>query len=252
MAASANRAVSTVSSQAGELISRQVKVLEISEIEKTYVTPEGKRRQWSSIDTSRSQADEQFGMRGASGSGKTTFLNSIAGILKPDAGAVARQRRRGECAQRGAARPSARDEDRLRLPELQPAAGLHLPGERAAGDGLRRRSGPRVRQGSCWSAVGLSHRLRILPAAIFGRSTAARCRGSRAGQPAEAGAGGRADGQSRCRSSRSETLALLRGPAWSRARRCCSSATIAKFSRVSAASRSSPGSTRAAQRSTAS
>lgn len=88
MTVSANRALSTIGSEAAELIARQTKVLEVSEIERTYVTPEGKRRAVVSIDHFALAAGEQFGIRGASGSGKTTFLNMIAGILKPDSGSV--------------------------------------------------------------------------------------------------------------------------------------------------------------------
>lgn len=80
--------MATISSNASELIASQGSVLEVSEIEKTYVTPEGKRRVVVSIEQFALAANAQVGIRGESGSGKTTFLNMIAGILKPDSGSV--------------------------------------------------------------------------------------------------------------------------------------------------------------------
>lgn len=85
---SANTAISSIGSAPAELITRRPKVLEVTDIEKTYGTPEGRRRVVVSIETFALDASEQIGIRGESGSGKTTFLNMIAGILKPDSGTV--------------------------------------------------------------------------------------------------------------------------------------------------------------------
>ena len=63
-------------------------VLEIRELKKSYLTPEGE--QLSVVDVPAFTLDdgEQVALQGGSGSGKTTFLNLIAGILTPDSGSV--------------------------------------------------------------------------------------------------------------------------------------------------------------------
>jgi ABC-type lipoprotein export system ATPase subunit len=63
-------------------------VLEISGLRKAYRAPDGETKSVVSIDTFSLQAGAQFGLKGESGSGKTTFLNLIAGIVKPDAGSI--------------------------------------------------------------------------------------------------------------------------------------------------------------------
>lgn len=85
---SATHPAPAISSEPAELISPRARVLEVSDIEKTYVTPEGKRRAVVSIEEFVLSSAEQIGIRGESGSGKTTFLNMIAGISKPDSGTV--------------------------------------------------------------------------------------------------------------------------------------------------------------------
>ncbi len=63
-------------------------VLEISGLMKSYRTPEGDTKQVVSVDSYSMGVGAQIGMKGESGSGKTTFLNLIAGIVKPDAGSI--------------------------------------------------------------------------------------------------------------------------------------------------------------------
>jgi ABC-type lipoprotein export system ATPase subunit len=63
-------------------------VLEISGLRKAYRAPDGETKSVVSIDTFSLQAGAQLGLKGESGSGKTTFLNLIAGIVKPDAGSI--------------------------------------------------------------------------------------------------------------------------------------------------------------------
>ena len=64
-------------------------VLEIKQLRKSYRTPEGEVKPVVSIDEFELHAGAQLGLRGESGSGKTTFLNLIAGIVKPDGGSIA-------------------------------------------------------------------------------------------------------------------------------------------------------------------
>ena len=63
-------------------------LLEITDLQKSFASPEGERTMI--VDVSRFQVapGEQVAIRGASGSGKTTFLNLIAGILQADRGRI--------------------------------------------------------------------------------------------------------------------------------------------------------------------
>ncbi len=64
-------------------------MLAVSELKKSFVSPEGDRVEIVNVATFALAPGEQFALRGESGSGKTTFLNLIAGILAPDSGRVA-------------------------------------------------------------------------------------------------------------------------------------------------------------------
>jgi len=63
-------------------------VLEVRDLTKGYVSPDGERA--LIIDVPRFHMDEGdfVALQGSSGSGKTTFLNLIAGILRPDSGEI--------------------------------------------------------------------------------------------------------------------------------------------------------------------
>jgi putative ABC transport system ATP-binding protein len=63
-------------------------ILEIKDLKKSYVTPDGGRH--AVVDVPDFSLDEkiQLALRGESGCGKTTFLNLVAGILKPDSGTI--------------------------------------------------------------------------------------------------------------------------------------------------------------------
>ncbi|MFG0318928.1 MAG: ATP-binding cassette domain-containing protein, partial [Planctomycetota bacterium JB042] len=63
-------------------------VLQLEGVTKTYVAPDGTARRVLDVRSFRLDAGEQAAMFGASGSGKTTFLHVVAGLVRPDAGRV--------------------------------------------------------------------------------------------------------------------------------------------------------------------
>ncbi len=65
-----------------------MKVLEIKNLKKTYPSPEGGSQLVVHVNFFALGQGEQLAMAGESGSGKTTFLNLIAGILKADEGSI--------------------------------------------------------------------------------------------------------------------------------------------------------------------
>jgi ABC-type lipoprotein export system ATPase subunit len=63
-------------------------LLEIKNLKKSFVSPDGGRHTVIDIQSFALAEKAQVALSGESGSGKTTFLNLIAGILKPDAGSI--------------------------------------------------------------------------------------------------------------------------------------------------------------------
>jgi ABC-type lipoprotein export system ATPase subunit len=63
-------------------------MLAVVDLTKSFVSPEGQRVEIVNVPAFSIAAGEQVALRGESGSGKTTFLNLIAGILAADAGRV--------------------------------------------------------------------------------------------------------------------------------------------------------------------
>src|SRR5580698_5232045 len=63
-------------------------LLEITGLQKTFVAPDGARHRIIDVPAFSMKPGEQIALAGESGSGKTTFLHLIAGILKPDSGAI--------------------------------------------------------------------------------------------------------------------------------------------------------------------
>jgi ABC-type lipoprotein export system ATPase subunit len=63
-------------------------LLEISGLKKSFIAPDGASNTIVDVAQFSLQAGEQLALAGESGSGKTTFLNLIAGILKPDSGTI--------------------------------------------------------------------------------------------------------------------------------------------------------------------
>lgn len=63
-------------------------MLTVTNLTKSFVSPEGTQMQIVNVPSFVLAAGEQLALRGESGSGKTTFLNMIAGILAADGGSV--------------------------------------------------------------------------------------------------------------------------------------------------------------------
>lgn len=63
-------------------------LLEIESLRKTYRAPDGQPHCVVSVSRFELKASQQLALRGESGSGKTTFLHLIAGIVKPDSGRI--------------------------------------------------------------------------------------------------------------------------------------------------------------------
>ena len=63
-------------------------LLEISNLKKSYAAPDGGTHIVVDVPDFKLEAQAQMALSGESGSGKTTFLNLIAGILAPDTGSI--------------------------------------------------------------------------------------------------------------------------------------------------------------------
>jgi putative ABC transport system ATP-binding protein len=64
-------------------------LLQLDGLKKSYPLPAGGQHRVVDVAEFTLSAGEQLALRGESGSGKTTFLNLIAGILAPDSGRIA-------------------------------------------------------------------------------------------------------------------------------------------------------------------
>jgi ABC-type lipoprotein export system ATPase subunit len=63
-------------------------LLHVSGLKKSFPAPDGGRKAIIDVPEFILGAGQQIALRGESGSGKTTFLNLIAGILAPDEGSI--------------------------------------------------------------------------------------------------------------------------------------------------------------------
>jgi len=67
---------------------RPMALLELRNLVRSHRSPDGEREVILDLEHFTLEPEEQVAIAGGSGSGKTTFLNVIAGILRPDSGEV--------------------------------------------------------------------------------------------------------------------------------------------------------------------
>ena len=70
------------------MLDKVMSFLEVSHLRKSFVSPDGGKSLVVDVENFSLSAGDLFGMRGESGSGKTTFLHLLAGILRPDEGSI--------------------------------------------------------------------------------------------------------------------------------------------------------------------
>lgn len=65
-----------------------MRILEIENLKKSYISPDGEILTVIDVPGFALESGEQIALSGESGSGKTTFLNLVAGILRPGGGRI--------------------------------------------------------------------------------------------------------------------------------------------------------------------
>jgi putative ABC transport system ATP-binding protein len=138
-------------------------MLRVENLRKSFVSPEGGRIPVIDVPQFELSAGEQLALRGESGSGKTTFLHLIAGILAPDAGSL----RIDEAEVSGL---SEAGRDRLRAEKLgyifqsfNLLQGLTVEENVLLGMSFGRRAPDRGHVRELLTRVGLGHRLTHFP-----------------------------------------------------------------------------------------
>ncbi|MDA0343293.1 MAG: ATP-binding cassette domain-containing protein, partial [Verrucomicrobia bacterium] len=63
-------------------------IVSVTDLKKSYLSPNGRQELILDVPTFELQEKKQVAMRGSSGSGKTTFLHLIAGIIRPEEGKI--------------------------------------------------------------------------------------------------------------------------------------------------------------------
>jgi putative ABC transport system ATP-binding protein len=169
-------------------------LLEIHELKKSFLAPDATQHLVIDIPSFKLEEKSQIALSGESGSGKTTFLNLIAGILKPDQGRIMIPGSKcPPCASQSeidCARPPSATFSRHST-----CSRLHLFGECAPGHVVGA-GVDRERAIALLKRVGLSDRLKHYPRQLSSGQQQ-RVAVARAGQSAKAGPGRRANRQSR-------------------------------------------------------
>ena len=125
---------------------------------------------------------------GPSGSGKSTMMNLLGCLDTPTGGEYWLNGAGGVPALRRRAGPGAQPGDRVRVPDLQPAAPRHRAAQRGAAAGLRRasaRGSAASARGAALERVGLARPDGPPPQRALGRPAPAGRDRPRAGEPAQ-------------------------------------------------------------------
>ena len=141
-------------------------MLAITDLKKSFISPDGERVHIVDVPAFALAAGEQLALRGESGSGKTTFLNLVAGILAADSGQV-----RIDGADMTALTESKRD--RLRAEKLgyifqtfNLLQGYTVLENVVLGMSCGPRGADRAHAREVLERVGLGHRLRHFPSQL--------------------------------------------------------------------------------------
>ncbi len=158
--------------------------LEVKHLRKSFPSPEGGESLIVDLEEFSLKPESLYGMKGESGSGKTTFLHLLAGILKPDKGTIILDGQEVSRLNERCSGPPARGIDRLCFSILPPPPRFYLPGERIAGDVFFKTGKKAMGQGIA-RAGGVDPKDALLSSATFHWSAATGGGRKSVGQPAQ-------------------------------------------------------------------
>src|ERR1035441_3985050 len=121
----------------GEQLKRDGIVIRTYDLWKTYIMGDQEIHAVSGVDITIKRG-EYVAIMGPSGSGKSTLMNLIGCLDTPTKGRVVHQGPAGQRDDGRRARAHPQQRDRLRFPDVQPAAARHLAAQRGVAADLSR------------------------------------------------------------------------------------------------------------------
>ena len=112
-------------------------ILDIQKLKKSFPTAEGDKRLIVDVDHFHLNEGAEVALAGESGSGKTTFLHLISGVLKPDSGQIHLNGVPMETLSEAGSGPASGGSFGLCVPKLQPAPGHDGLGKRGVSHAFR-------------------------------------------------------------------------------------------------------------------
>ena len=162
-------------------------------------SPTASRCRFSTSNGSRSAAASRSSSAAAAAAARRRCSTASPASRRSTRGTIEVNGRDVDAAARGGPRPVPRRAHRLRVSNVQPAAGVHGAGKRHAGHDVHRRPARRGASPAAAGRRGPGASAHAQAAGPVGRRAAARRRRPGAGQSPGAAAGRRADGQRRSR-----------------------------------------------------